>query len=100
MATRKTQVPGATTAAPEDEISTTETQGEQQTGSDEQSTEQSTQPTVEELQAQLAAAQAENNSLKGQIRRSASTTVAPDTQASTASNAGKIYLSEKGWTRG
>lgn len=100
MATRKTQVPGATTAAPEDEISTTETQDEQQTGSDEQSTEQSTQPTVEELQAQLAAAQAENNSLKGQIRRSASTTVAPDTQESTASNAGKIYLSEKGWTRG
>ena len=100
MATRKTQVPGAATAAPEDETSTTETQDKQTTGSDEQSTEQSTQPTVEELQAQLAAAQAENNSLKGQIRRSASTTVAPDTQASTAANAGQIYLSEKGWTRG
>lgn len=100
MATRKTQVPGATTAAPEDETSTTETQDKQTTGSDEQSTEQDKQPTVEELQAKLAAAQAENNSLKGQIRRSASTMAASETQESTASNAGKIYLSEKGWTRG
>ena len=100
MATRKTQVPGATTAALVDETSTTETQDKQTTGSDEQSTEQDKQPTVEELQAKLAAAQAENNSLKGQIRRSASTMAASETQESTASNAGKIYLSEKGWTRG
>jgi len=100
MATRKTQVPGATTAATEEKNKTTEIQDEQPTDDADQSTEQPTQPTVEELQAQLAAAQAENNSLKGQIRRSASTMAASETQESTASNAGKIYLSEKGWTRG
>lgn len=100
MATRKTQVPGATTAAPEDETQTTETQDEQQSGSAEQPTEQQTQPTVEELQAQLAAAQAENNSLKGQIRRSASTATPEAQPVTTTASVGQPYLSEKGWTRG
>ncbi|GEM_PF-1755926 len=110
--TRQVKTPGA---APEptvdEEVKTTESEtteqqpadttpdDQSQTGDAESDADQTA--LIEELRKQLEAAEANNQALKGQLRRAtpAKTTDMANATAE-AQTAGTPYLSPKGWTRG
>ena len=105
--TRQVKTPGAAPEPTVDETKATDQQADATQPDVNQSTEDSTDPTVdqtaliEELRKQLEAAEANNQALKGQLRR---TTPAKTNDMANASAEGPTdgtpYLSPKGWTRG
>lgn len=117
MATnRQVKTPGAAPAPTvEEEVKTTESEATEQQSADTTpedqaktgDTESETESTVdqaaliEQLQNQLAAAEANNQALKGQLRRTTPVNTG-DVAKVTAEvpTDGKPYLSAKGWTRG
>ncbi|WP_151767928.1 hypothetical protein [Acinetobacter oleivorans] len=73
-----------------------------QTGDDEAETEPTVDQAalIEQLQNQLAASEANNQALKGQLRREATKTTDAANVPTETVQAGTPYLSPKGWTRG
>lgn len=99
---RNIKTPGvADQTAQSDENKEEQNQTQQQADGADQSTDQEQQqvqePSVEELQAQLAAAQAENNSLKGQLRRAS--TSPSENKAAPTEKRERAVLSKHGWTK-
>lgn len=111
--TRQVKTPGA---APEPTVDETQATAQQvdatqpaETTPEDQAqtgdTESETEPTVdqaaliEQLKNQLAAAEANNQALKGQLRREGAKTTDTANAPTEAVKAGTPYLSPKGWTR-
>lgn len=115
MATnRQVKTPGAAPAPTvEEEVQTTESEtteqpsdttpeDQAQTGDTETEADSTVDQTalIEQLQNQLAAAEANNQALKGQLRRTTSANTGDVAKATAeAPKAGTPYLSPQGWTR-
>lgn len=111
--TRQVKTPGAAPEpTAEEEVQTTESEATEQpsettpddqaqtgdTGSDQESTVDHA-ALIEELRQQLAASEANNQALKGQLRREGAKTTETANAPTEAVKAGTPYLSPKGWTR-
>lgn len=113
--TRQVKTPGAAPEPTVDETKTTEqqanaTQPDANQSPDDQSqtgdTGSETESTVDQaaliaqLQKQLQEAEANNQALKGQLRRESSKPADTSNAPTESAKAGTPYLSPKGWTRG
>lgn len=85
-----TEQPSDTT--PEDQAQTSDTGSETESTVDQAAL-------IEQLQKQLAAAEANNQALKGQLRREGTKTTDTANAPTETVQAGTPYLSPKGWTR-
>lgn len=111
--TRQVKTPGAAPEPAVDETKATDQQADAtqpaETTPEDQAqtgdTESETEPTVDQaaliaqLQKQLQEAEANNQALKGQLRRETTKTTGPANTPAEAVQAGTPYLSPKGWTR-
>lgn len=111
--TRQVKTPGATPESTVDETKPTEQQADAtqvadktpddqaQTGDAESETESTVDQAalIEQLKNQLAASEANNQALKGQLRRETTKTTGPANAPTEVVQAGTPYLSPKGWTR-
>lgn len=86
-----TEQPSETT--PDDQAQTGDTESETESAVDQAAL-------IEQLQNQLAAAEANTQALKGQLRREGSKTTDTANAPTETVQAGTPYLSSKGWTRG
>lgn len=112
--TRQVKTPGATPEPTVEETKATEQQADAtqpadttpedqvQTGDTESETESTVDQAalIAQLQKQLQEAEANNQALKGQLRREGAKSTDTANAPTEAAKAGTPYLSPKGWTRG